>query len=162
MLGPPFSNLEPDSFTASAASPVVDPGTFEGIRIAVPPTIDPRTDSWIPVCGTYVFKWPWYRKFVHISDAFVFLVRNCQTHQCASGTFAFDDIDAPDDGFGEAPPEAEAVADDQPDLRSQAWFNFDLRRVCSLVTTPAKYRLTIVLDEFQSNDVEFEVVETEP
>lgn len=160
-----FESDDLDTFAETDASPVIDDEAFRGIRIALPQRLVLGSFESLPVRGTHVFQWPWYRKFEYLNDAFVFLARNVDSHQSYCGTFRWEDHPVP---FEEAPGE-ELAGEDRDQvapteglkLSSQGWFNFDLCRVWQLPETPSRYRLTIVLDEFQSNEVEFEIVEPE-
>jgi hypothetical protein len=80
------------------------------------------------------------------------MIRDLATHEPRSGNFQAADhpYELPNREKGEPP---------HPESRVMGWFNFDLCRVWKVPDRPGRYRLVVILDEFASNDCDFEVVE---
>lgn len=159
-----FDKLELDTFEASAGTPKVG-DDFEGIEIAMPAKVPVGKLGRIPLCGVWAFDNATLAKFPIVEDHLVFLARNVQTHETATGHFRVHEDPAGGEdlkpGADEPPPApnttGEPVIGDE-DITTRGWFNFDLGRVWKVPAKPGRWRVHVALHDVQSNEVEFEVV----
>lgn len=158
-----FSTVELDTLDESLASPRVDPATFEGIRIAMPARRTVADAARIPLCGTWVLRDTVLSIYPAVYRVAVFLVRDRRSGVSFVGTLRDDREEiADDDGADLDPdlfgPDANApAAPPDPDDKTMGWFNFDLATAWKVPPRPGQYLVNVVLDEIQSNVVEFEV-----
>ena len=159
-----FDKVALDTFEPSAGTPQVPAEGFTGIRIAMPARVSAGRLARLPLCGVWSFGGDTLQRFPVIEDSLVFLARNAESHETATGNFRVhedaataaemkDDADTPkSSGHDELPLiEPEAVT-------ARGYFNFNLGRPWKVPAKPGRWRVTLVLHDVQSNTVEFEVV----
>jgi len=158
-----FDKVELDTFEESAGTPKAG-DDFEGILIAMPAKLSAGSLDHTPLCGVWSFNNKVLGQFPIVEDSLVFLARNVQTHETATGHFRMhedpaspSDMQTTDDA-PPAPPDrsGETIADE--DITTRGYFNYNLGRVWKLPARPGHWRLHLVLHDVQSNEVEFEVV----
>ena len=153
-----FSQVEIGSLEESPASPQVDFEKFTGVKIAMPTLLQPGETEPVPICATWVLPEAVEWRYKNIEDSFVYLIRNVKTHESFTGTFRFhENVENDPDPAGEFVPDEE-----DPNAKAMGWFNVDLGRVWKIPDEAGQYRIQVVLDEYQSNIVEFELKEPEP
>lgn len=165
MSEPAFDQIKLDTFEPSAGSPKVAAEGFTGIRIAMPARVRAAQLAKLPLCGVWSFDGETLAKYPVVEDSLVFLARNLDTHETATGNFRMhEDPASPDDmKAAPAPPAAATRADEPPMIEPAAvtargYFNFNLGRPWKVPARPGRWRVTLVLHEVQSNTIEFEVV----
>lgn len=159
-----FDKVALDTFDPSAGSPKVE-DAFRGIRIAMPARVSAGRLDELPLCGVWAFDGDVLAKYPGaIEDSLVFLARNVQSHETATGNFRIHEDPAtpaelkageepePPAGHG-GPPSIEPSA-----VTARGYFNFNLGRPWKVPARPGRWRVTVVLHDVQSNTVEFEVV----
>ena len=158
-----FETVVMDSFTKSEMTPQIDLKTFRGLQIVMPETLGLDELVKVPVCGAWVFTGDVFQRLGDMDQNFVFLVRSISTHEPYSGNFrmnmTFDKETPTAAGIG-----ADRRGTDTPNIKPEkmrmgGYFNFNLARVWDIPAEPARYRLIVVVDDFQSNEVEFAVGE---
>lgn len=159
-----FDQVRLDTFEPSAGTPKVAADGFTGIRIAMPARVPVSRLAKLPLCGVWSFDGETVAKYPVIEDSLVFLARQLETNETATGNFRMhEDPTSPDELKAGAPPEPAARSDEPPMIEPAAvtargYFNFNLGRPWKVPARPGRWRVTIVLHEVQSNTVEFEVV----
>lgn len=154
-----FATIALDTFQESAASPVVD-DDFQGIRIAMPRKWSAADLERIPLCGTWALSHDRLQKYGPVAEDLVYLVRDLDTHQAFTGNFRMheDPADVSEPGDEPPPPDDDGSPEIAPDeITSKGWFNYNLGRVWKAPPRPARYRVVVVLDDLESNAVDFEV-----
>lgn len=157
-----FDKVKLDTFEPSEGSPKVE-DDFTGLRIAMPAKVSAGGVDEVPLCGVWAFDGATMAGLPSVEDSLVFLARNVATHETATGNFRMHEDPAspaemkPDDGG------APAGGRDLPELEPEAatvrgYFNFNLGRPWKIPARPGRWRVHVVLHQFQSNEVEFEVV----
>lgn len=154
-----FATIALDTFEESPASPVVE-DDFRGIRIAMPSRVAVADLERIPVCGTWALSHDRLERYGPVVDDLVFLVRDRDTHQSYTGNFRMHED--PGDPADPEPAGPDADGEDSPEIApdeitSKGWFNYNLGRVWKAPLRPARYRMVVVLDDLESNAVDFEV-----
>lgn len=159
-----FDKVKLDTFEPSEGTPKVE-DDFTGIRIAMPAKVAAGDLDEVPLCGVWSFDGATMATLPPVEDSLVFLARNAATHETATGNFRIHEDPAtpsemkPDAG-GEAPA---GRRDELPEIQPQdatvtGYFNFNLGRPWKIPAKPGRWRVHVVLHQFQSNEVEFEVV----
>lgn len=159
-----FDKVRLDTFEPSEGTPKVG-DDFRGIRIAMPAKVSAGDLDELPLCGVWSFDGATMATLPPLEDSLVFLARNTRTHETATGNFRVHEDPAtpaemkPDPG--EAPPPG--PDDDAPEIEPKdgvvtGYFNFNLGRPWQVPAKPGRWRVHVVLHQFQSNEVEFEVV----
>jgi len=158
-----FDKVELDTFEESAGTPKAG-DDFEGILIAMPAKLPAGSLDRIPLCGVWSFNNKVLGQFPIVEDSLVFLARNVQTHETATGHFRMheDPASASDMKTSDDAPPPPATHDDEllsdEDITTRGYFNFNLGRVWKVPARPGRWRVHLVLHDVQSNEVEFEVV----
>lgn len=158
-----FDKVKLDTFEESAGTPKAG-DDFEGILIAMPSKLPAGSLERIPLCGVWSFNNKVLGQFPIVEDSLVFLARNVQTHETATGHFRMheDPARASDMTTSDDAPPPPASHDDElisdEDITARGYFNFNLARVWKVPERPGKWRVHLVLHDVQSNEVEFEVV----
>jgi hypothetical protein len=159
-----FDKVKLDTFEPSDGTPKVEED-FTGIRIAMPAKVSAGDLDELPLCGVWSFDGATMGTLPPVEDSLVFLARNTVTHETATGNFRIhedpatpaemkpDADEAPPAGRGDALPEIEPK-----DATVTGYFNFNLGRAWKVPAKPGRWRVHVVLHQFQSNEVEFEVV----
>jgi hypothetical protein len=162
-----FDKLELDTFEESACTPKLESDDFEGIRIAMPAKVPASRLDRLALCGVWSFNNTVLAKFPMVEDSLVFLARNVETHESATGNFRVHKDPASTDEMKAAarenPAPAPPGADSDPvigdeDITARGYFNFNLGRVWDVPARPGRWRVQLVLHDIHSNEVEFEVV----
>jgi hypothetical protein len=159
-----FDQVTLDTFEESDCTPRLESDDFEGIRIAMPAKVSAGKVGRLPLCGVWSFSNATLAKFPMVEDSLVFLARNVETHETATGNFRVHEDPAgpsemqPDaDAPPPPPPGDEPVIGDE-DITTRGYFNFNLGRVWKVPARPGRWRVHLVLHDVLSNEVEFEVV----
>ena len=158
-----FDQVRLDTFEASAGTPKVPEDGFSGIRIAMPERVPVSNLAKLPLCGVWAFDGETMAKFPAIEESLVFMARNVQTHETATGNFRRHEDPATGEDAVPGAPSAPARHDEPPMIEPAAvsvrgYFNFDLGRPWKVPARPGRWRVTLVLHDIRSNTVEFEVV----
>ncbi len=159
-----FDKLELGGSEPTAGTPKVD-DEFTGIRIAMPAKVSASALPRLPLCGVWSFDGQTMGTFPKIEDSLVYLARNVQSHETATGNFRVhkDPVTAAD-VKPDHPPAPAPVSGAGPEVIEpesvtvRGYFNYDLGRYWKVPERPGKWRVHLVLHGVQSNEVEFEVV----
>ena len=153
-----FRDIELDTFTESSVSPQVDIAAFTGIQVVMPESLPVGNLERIAVCGTWVMTGDQMQSMGDLDRNFVYLVRDASSHQSFTGNFRMHEEPATfDEGDADNSDDSDGPLIGPEDFRMQGFFNFNLARVWHPPQKAARYRLVIVLNEFQSNELEFVV-----
>lgn len=158
-----FDELELDTFEESAGTPEIA-DDFEGIAIAMPAKVSAGRLDRLALCGVWSFPNDVLAKFPVVEDHLVYLARNVQSHETATGNFRVHedpaspaDMKAADEPPPPPAPAGEPVIGDE-DITTRGYFNFNLGRAWKVPARPGRWRVQLVLHDVHSNEVEFEVV----
>lgn len=159
-----FDKVRLDTFEPSEGTPKVE-DDFRGIRIAMPAKVAAGGLGELPLCGVWSFDGATMATLPPLEDSLVFLARNTQTHETATGHFRIHEDPATPAEMKPDPDEAPAGGrgDELPEIEPKdgvvtGYFNFNLGRPWKVPAKPGRWRVHVVLHQFQSNEVEFEVV----
>lgn len=159
-----FDKIALDTFEPSAGTPDVAAEGFTGIRISMPTRVSAGRLAKLPLCGVWAFRGETLAKYPVVEDSLVFLARNLDTHETATGNFrVHEDPATPAEMKAGASTSGPSADDDLPTIEPAAvtargYFNFNLGRPWKVPAKPGRWRVTVVLHDVQSNTVEFEVV----
>lgn len=158
-----FDKVALDTFAPSAGTPAADEKDFSGIRIAMPAKVPAGRLSRLPLCGVWAFDGEKLSRYpAMIEDSLVFLARNVETHETATGNFRFhEDPATPEEmqaGGAATSPDSAPPLLAPASVGARGYFNFNLGRVWKVPAKPGRWRVELVLHDVHSNSVEFEVV----
>ena len=160
-----FDKVALDTFDPSAGSPKVE-DDFVGLRIAMPARVSAGRLDRLPLCGVWAFAGDVLAKYpASIEDSLVFLARNVQSHETATGNFRIhEDPATPEELKAAEEPAAAPSPQGAPPriapaaVTARGYFNFNLGRPWKVPARPGRWQVTLVLHDVRSNTVEFEVV----